>query len=103
MDSVRTDLRSQSNSRIFVAYLSGAFGEIRSQTADNFCIGQLLLERLQNQYCLRTEKALKSLEFQRIDRMIKFQGDRNDLFFYYFLISQKAKIRIAIGAIVEIG
>ncbi|MCQ2527579.1 MAG: DUF3990 domain-containing protein [Saccharofermentans sp.] len=46
-----------------VAYIGGAFGQIGSKEADEFCIRQLLPNKLQDQYCFRTEKALKCLKY----------------------------------------
>ena len=45
------------------AYMAGTFGEIGSKSADDICISLLLPKRLQNQFCFRTEKALKSIVF----------------------------------------
>lgn len=46
-----------------VTYINGAFGEVGSDEADNLCIGRLLPERLNDQFCFRSEKALGELEF----------------------------------------
>lgn len=44
-------------------YMAGAYGEIGTKAADDICISMLLPERLQDQYCFRTNAALKSLAF----------------------------------------
>ena len=44
------------------AYLGGAFGTIGSQDADEFCIKQLLPNKLQDQYCFKTAKAIDCLK-----------------------------------------
>ena len=46
-----------------VAYLAGAFGNVGEAGADDLCIKQLLPNKLQDQLCFRTEKALSKLEF----------------------------------------
>lgn len=46
-----------------LAYLAGTYGTLGSKEADSFCIGRLLPERLKDQYCFRTELALKSIQF----------------------------------------
>ena len=46
-----------------VAYLSGAYGTPGSNEADTFCINRLLPERLKDQFCFRTEKAIQCLSF----------------------------------------
>lgn len=45
------------------AYMSGAFGEIGSKEADDFCIQRLLPNHLQEQYCFRTSAALECLHY----------------------------------------
>lgn len=45
------------------AYIAGAFGNIGSKEADEFCITRLLPEKLKNQYCFKTEAALECLHF----------------------------------------
>lgn len=45
------------------AYIAGAFGTMGSKEADEFCIRQLLPEKLKDQYCFKTEKALACLQF----------------------------------------
>lgn len=46
-----------------VTYINGAFGEVGSDEADSLCIGRLLPERLKDQFCFRSDKALSALEF----------------------------------------
>ena len=43
-------------------YLSGLYGEIESEAAVNFAIGQLRPERLKEQYCFLTQAAVNCLE-----------------------------------------
>ena len=45
------------------AYIAGAFGTIGGTEADEFCIKQLLPEKLKDQFCFKTEKALECLHF----------------------------------------
>ena len=45
------------------AYMVGTFGEVGTKAADDMCIGLLLPERLKDQICFRTDKALKCLTF----------------------------------------
>lgn len=45
------------------AYMALAYGEIGTQEADNMCISRLLPERLQDQFCFRTNNALESVTF----------------------------------------
>ncbi len=50
------------------SYITGEYGVPGSARADNFAIEQLLPNRLTDQFCFRTTKALTSLEFVRSDR-----------------------------------
>lgn len=68
-DVIIGKIADDATNRTLTAYLAGAFGEIGSDRADDFCIGQLLPERLQNQYCFRTQKALESLKFERGEKV----------------------------------
>ncbi len=45
------------------AYIAGTYGDIGNSEADSLCIGRLLPERLNDQYCFRTTKSIKSLEY----------------------------------------
>ena len=45
------------------AYLAGAFGTAGDKEADDFCIRQLLPNKLKDQYCFKTEAAIKCLKF----------------------------------------
>lgn len=45
------------------AYMVGTFGEVGTKAADDMCISLLLPERLQDQICFRTDKALKCFTF----------------------------------------
>lgn len=45
------------------AYLAGAFGTVGDKEADDFCIKQLLPNKLKDQYCFKTENAVKCLRF----------------------------------------
>ena len=53
----------QTNATI-LAYLAGVYGEVGSQGADEICVSLLLPERLQDQACFRTGKAIACLGFQ---------------------------------------
>lgn len=45
------------------AYIAGAFGIMGSKEADDFCIRQLLPNKLKDQYCFKTKEALACLHF----------------------------------------
>ncbi|MCD8124233.1 MAG: DUF3990 domain-containing protein [Lachnospiraceae bacterium] len=58
----------QTNATI-AAYIAETFGPLGSSTADEICIRLLLPERLQDQYCFRTNKALRCLHFERSEQI----------------------------------
>lgn len=62
-DVIGGKVADDATNRTLAAYISGAFGKLGSKTADDFCIGQLLPDRLKDQYCFKTEKALECLHF----------------------------------------
>ena len=45
------------------AYLAGVFGTVGEKEADDFCIKQLLPNKLENQYCFKTKEAIECLKF----------------------------------------
>lgn len=54
-----------------LTYLVGAYGTIGSREADNLCISRLIPERLEDQFCFRTETGLKCLSFEGSERIWK--------------------------------
>ncbi|MBR3328783.1 MAG: DUF3990 domain-containing protein [Atopobiaceae bacterium] len=46
-----------------VTFLSGGYGPFESQAAMELCIGLLLPDRLDDQYCFRTDRALSLLDY----------------------------------------
>lgn len=46
-----------------ITYLAGAYGTLGSEEADALCISRLIPERLNDQYCFRTNAALQCLTF----------------------------------------
>lgn len=51
-----------------ITYLNGLFGDIESEEAVNFTIGRLLPNRLKNQYCFLSERAVQCLEIVEVIR-----------------------------------
>lgn len=45
------------------AYMAGTFGVLGTEGADNICTSLLLPDRLQDQFCFRSEAALAVLTF----------------------------------------
>ena len=51
------------------AYLAGAFGTAGDKEADDFCIKQLLPNKLKDQYCFKTEAAIECLKFVKGEKI----------------------------------
>ncbi len=51
------------------AYLAGAFGTAGDKEADDFCIRQLLPNKLKDQYCFKTEAAIRCLKFVKGEKI----------------------------------
>lgn len=62
-DVIGGKIANDATNSTIAAYMSGLFGEIESKSADDICISLLLPERLQDQFCFRTNKALNCLTF----------------------------------------
>ena len=58
----------QTNATI-IAYLAGVFGEVGSASADELCIGRLLPERLQDQVCFTSQRALDCLTYRDCEKV----------------------------------
>ena len=51
------------------AYLDGLYGEVGTESADEICISLLLPERLKDQFCFRTNRALQTLAYEGSERV----------------------------------
>lgn len=54
-----------------LAYIAGTYGDIGTAEADNLCISRLLPERLEDQYCFRTEKAIACLKYVESEKICR--------------------------------
>ena len=62
-DIIAGKIADDATNLVLNSYISGLYGKIGEKKTDALCIAQLLPQRLENQYCLRSDKALKCLEF----------------------------------------
>ena len=62
-DIIAGKIADDTTNRMLATYISGGFGEIGSEEADFDCIKRLKPEKLKDQYCFKTLKALKCLDF----------------------------------------
>ena len=53
-----------------LAYLSGLFGDIMTDEAVDFAIKRLMANRLNDQFCFLSERAVKCLEFQEARKYV---------------------------------
>lgn len=60
----KTSVANDQTNNTLVTYLSGGYGPFQSSSATKICIGLLLPERLEDQYCFRTSRALGLLSFE---------------------------------------
>ena len=63
MDVISGKIANDNTNATITTYMAGAFGEIGTKSADDICISLLLPERLQDQFCFRTNEALSCLIF----------------------------------------
>ena len=62
-DIIAGKIADDATNATLTAYLAGAFGTAGDQEADDFCIKQLLPNKLKDQYCFKTEAAIECLKF----------------------------------------
>ena len=62
-DIIAGKIADDATNATLTAYLAGAFGTAGDKVADDFCIRQLLPNKLKDQYCFKTEAAIKCLKF----------------------------------------
>ena len=68
-DVIAGKIANDNTNASIAAYMALAYGEIGTKSADDMCISLLLPERLQDQFCFRTEKALKNLKFMGSEKI----------------------------------
>ena len=68
-DVVSGKIANDDTNASIAAYIQGVFGEIGSEGADRICISLLLPERLKDQFCFRTDKALAMLSFEGSEKI----------------------------------
>ena len=68
IDIIGGKIANDNTARTLNAYVTGLYGVPGTEAADNITTLTLLPNRLENQYCFRTETAIQALEFVRSDR-----------------------------------
>ena len=62
-DVICGKIADDDTSQTINAYMAGAYGEIGSDSAVNFAVAMFKPEKLKNQICLKTTKAIKRISF----------------------------------------
>lgn len=62
-DVIVGKIANDTTNQVITAYLNGLYGEVGSESADEIAIRLLLPEKLKNQICLRTQKAIDALVY----------------------------------------
>ena len=68
-DIISGKIANDNTNATIITYLDGLYGEVGSESADSICISLLLPERLNDQFCFRTKKALKTLKYEGSERV----------------------------------
>lgn len=68
-DVIVGKIANDATNTTLTAYIGGAFGETGSREADNFCIKQLLPNKLKEQYCFKTAGAIECLHFVKGEKI----------------------------------
>lgn len=67
-DIIIGKVANDATNAVITAYLSGLYGNVATDSAARIAVGLLLPERLTDQLCFKTDKALSHLAFQEAQR-----------------------------------
>ena len=68
-DVISGKIANDDTNTTIVAYMGNVFGTMGSEQADKMCISLLLPERLKDQFCFRSDKAISKLEFLKSEKV----------------------------------
>ena len=68
-DIIAGKIADDATNATLTAYLAGAFGTAGDKETNDFCIRQLLPNKLKDQYCFKTEAAIKCLRFVKGEKI----------------------------------
>ncbi len=66
-DVISGKIANDDTNATILAYMGNVFGTMGSEQADKMCISLLLPDRLQDQFCFRSDKAISRLEFLKYE------------------------------------
>ena len=64
------EIANDNTNRVITAYINEIYGKVGSEPADSFAISLLMPEKLTDQICFRTEKAMKSMKFIDFEEVV---------------------------------
>lgn len=68
-DVISGKIANDDTNATIIAYMDNVFGTMGSEQSDRMCISLLLPERLKDQFCFRTAKAVSALEFLKSEKV----------------------------------
>lgn len=68
-DVISGKIANDDTNATIIAYMNNVFGTMGSEQADKICISLLMPERLQDQFCFRSDKAISMLEFFKSEKV----------------------------------
>lgn len=68
-DVISGKIANDDTNATIIAYMGNVFGTMGSEQADKMCISLLLPERLKDQFCFRSDKAISKLEFLKSEKV----------------------------------
>lgn len=68
-DVISGKIANDDTNATILAYMGNVFGPMGTDQADKMCISLLLPERLQDQFCFRTNNAIAVLEFLKSEKV----------------------------------
>ena len=71
-DVVSGKIANDDTNRTIAAYMDNLYGPMGEDSVDNYCISLLLPEKLQDQFCFRTENAVSKLKFLKSEKVALF-------------------------------
>lgn len=68
-DVISGKIANDNTNATILAYMGNVYGKMGTENAWKICISLLLPERLKDQFCFRTEKAVSKLEFLKAEKV----------------------------------
>ena len=68
-DVIAGKIANDDTNTTIMAYMGNVFGKMGTEAACKVCISLLIPERLKDQFCFRSEKALSSLQFLKSEKV----------------------------------